>query len=290
MTSLHLTEFLDFIIFIVFIKYSIEQTIFSGDGTVYADNLNGGSCGFKQIWTNNLLPFNNMGIAMNAIQYNNSLACGRCVSIHYQDRNVKAIVADLCPECKFGDIDMFKTTWDTVMQITPSRQKITWEFIDCEKNFVNGNVQLRIDELNYYWLAIQPENFKCGISEVYIYLNNKWIQMSRNDNGMIGLYFIYNGFISGNFKFKIINIYGEELLSNEMNLLANLIDMNGQFKCQSSNFIEYPLPTSSKNPKYTEVSINQLGDIEKNQPIITNNSNIIQSIPNNNVQPYNLDC
>lgn len=270
-------KFLYLIIFLLFIQNTIQQT-YTGDGTVYADNLNGGSCGFKKLWTNNPLPYNNMGVAMNAIQYNNSLGCGRCVSIHYQGRTVNAIVADLCPECKFNDLDMFKTTWDTLMQITPSRQKISWEFIECPDNFVNGNVQLRIDELNYYWVNIQPENFKCGISSLYIYFNNKWVEMTRNENGMIGLYFNYNGYLSGSFKFKIVNIYGEELISDKMDKLQNLIQMNGQFNCnEHSNFINTILPTSTPipiPPKINEVTVDSLGNV----------------ISNKTFQPYNLDC
>jgi len=234
-----------------------QNTLYTGDATVYGGSIYGGSCGFKNIWSSNTQNLFNRGLAINSKQYNNSLSCGRCINIQYTNKNKSissqtAIVTDICPECKFGDLDLFTETYNTLINEEPGRKLISWNFINCPENIVSNNVQLRIDEINYYWLSNQPEKFKCGITNLFIYQNNEWIGMNRNDSKMMGLFFIFNNKISIPFKFKIINIFSEEIITDNYFELKNLFILNNQFLCH-----ENYKSTNHKN----EIILNYQSDI-----------------------------
>lgn len=219
-----------FITFSLFIKLSYQ---FQGDSTTYGGSVLGGSCGFKTLWSNENKNFK-YGVAINAKQYENSLACGKCVNIKYNNRNINAIIVDICPECSYGDLDLFTDTYNELIQEDPGRKKISWEFINCPNNIISNSIQLRLDELNPYWVNIQPENFKCGIKSIFIKQNENWIEMIRNDNLMMGLFFNYNSKINFPIQFKIINEFNEEILSNNYNELINLFNINKQFICNNN--------------------------------------------------------
>lgn len=233
------------LIFSLFIKYSY-QVNYQGMATVYGGKIYGGSCGFKSLWTNKNMQFN-YGVAINSKQYNNSLSCGSCVNIKYKDRNVNAVVTDICPECEFGDLDLFTETYQTVINEEFGKKSISWNFIDCPNEIVTNSIQLRIDEINYYWLSIQPENFKCSIASISILQNNYWIEMTRQDSIMTGLYFIYNKQLNLPFKLKITNIYNEEIITPDYYELKNLFILDKQFNCNSHYNFNHEISVSQNN-------------------------------------------
>lgn len=208
--------------FSYFIKLSYQQT-FSGIATAYGGKIYGGSCGFTH---NNYI----YGVAINANQYNNSLTCGTCINIKYSNTNINAIVTDICPECKYGDLDLFEETYNSLINKPFGREIISWSFINCP---LSSSIELKIDEINYYWLSIRPENIKCQLSEIYINQNNKWILMQRDDNIMKGLYFIYNKKLIFPMQFKLINLYNEEIVSPLYYDLSNTLYVNNQFNCNN---------------------------------------------------------
>jgi expansin (peptidoglycan-binding protein) len=78
---------------------------FNGEATYYSGAGKGGSC------TSDYVPAGFKTVALNAPQYANGAMCGACISLSFQDTavgtvSVNAIVDNVCPECKFGDLDM----------------------------------------------------------------------------------------------------------------------------------------------------------------------------------------
>ena len=201
---------------------------FSGDATAYGGNSNSGFCGFKE---KSFLYSNKMQVALNEVQWNNSLNCGRCVNIKYENNPpVKALISDKCPECKYGDLDLFLEAYSTIIKKSPGREKIQWNFITCNE-FVDQNIRFRIDYINQYWLSINPENFLCGISNMEISFNDKWIDLDRTDNTMNGLYFNYHGFVQVPFKLRITSINNEKFITQNYNKIEHILSTNFQFNC-----------------------------------------------------------
>ena len=201
---------------------------FNGDATAYGGSNIGGYCGFKE---KSFLYSNKLQVALNSVQWNNSLNCGRCVNIRYNNNPpIKAVISDKCPECKYGDLDLFLEAYSKIINKDPGREKIQWNFVSCEE-FVNGNIKFRIDYINQYWLSINPENFLCGIANIEISFGNDWIQLDRNDNTMNGLYFNYNGYVNLPFQLKITSINHEILITQKYYNIDHILSTNFQFKC-----------------------------------------------------------
>ncbi|KAI9219758.1 hypothetical protein BC828DRAFT_406410 [Blastocladiella britannica] len=71
-----------------------------GEATFYNPGGGYGSCG-------NLLQDTQLVVALPAVDYASGAAiCGSCVKISYGGSSVSATVADKCPECATGDVDM----------------------------------------------------------------------------------------------------------------------------------------------------------------------------------------
>lgn len=199
-----------------------------GDATAFGGNSNSGFCGFKE---NSFLYSNKLQVALNEPQWNNSLNCGRCVSIQYENRPpLIALISDKCQECKYGDLDLFEESYRSLISNNYGREKIKWEFTKCN-NFVNGNIKLRIDYINRYWLSINPENFLCGFSNIEISFGSEWIELDRNDNVMNGLYFNYNGYVQTPFKLRLTSKYNEKLITQSYNDILNILQTDLQFTC-----------------------------------------------------------
>ena len=201
---------------------------FYGDATAYGGSNIGGYCGFKE---KSFLYSNKLQVALNSVQWNNSLNCGRCVNIRYNNNPpIKAVISDKCTECKYGDLDLFLEAYSKIINKDPGREKIQWNFVSCEE-FVNGNIKFRIDYINQYWLSINPENFLCGIANIEISFGNNWITLDRNDNSMNGLYFNYNGYVNLPFQLKITSINHETLITQKYYKIDHILSTNFQFKC-----------------------------------------------------------
>jgi len=220
--------------------------MYHGDATAFGGTNNGGMCGFKESSFSTSNYINKIEVALNYQQWNNSLNCGRCVEIKYNNTTINALISNQCPECKYGDLDLFEESYSKLIKELPGRKKIEWNYIPCY-DFVTGNINLRVDHVNRYWLSINPENFLCGIHSIEIlFLNipnsqqlapagvsepSEWIQLERNDQIMNGLYFNYNGFVHVPFQLRITSINNEQKITQPYNDITNNLETNFQFKC-----------------------------------------------------------
>lgn len=214
----------------------LSNPLFFGDMTSYGADIDNGFCGFKKDdWNYN----NVLTAAINHEQIDNSLSCGKCVNIYYNNEITTALIDNICPECKYGDLDLSTELWNKVFNNNnPSRYKLEWEFTHCD-NFIqddNYNIKLRdYDPNNNYWFALTPFNYKCGIKDIKIQTSNdnEPVSLDRNNNYMNGLYFIYNRFIDKSIPFNItiINIYDEYILISDIYRSENIISSNKQFEC-----------------------------------------------------------
>ncbi|BGP17142.1 hypothetical protein JCM10213_005234 [Rhodosporidiobolus nylandii] len=96
------------------------QPTFNGDGTFFYQEGAAGSCG---IYNSDSTPI----VAVNEPQMNSSL-CGRRVRI-INERNGKvvvAIVADTCPGCSYGSLDLSTGAFDQIASRDDGRVPIQW--------------------------------------------------------------------------------------------------------------------------------------------------------------------
>lgn len=220
-------------------------------------------CGFKSAsWNYNNL----MTAAINIHMIDNSLSCGLCANVKYKEKIETVLVDNMCPECKFGDLDLSNQAWKKLTgNSNYGREKITWEFVSCDKfikkeNSEQGGLVLKPHHINYWWLAMTPSNMKCGVSNMFISFKGKsdWIQMERNNNAMNGLYFIYHNHIQGEFKFKVLSKYGEEIETDWYKEIKEVFYIGKQFKCEEMEDCgEY----SNQSPATNELYNNPPGSL-----------------------------
>lgn len=207
---------------------------YNGDVTSFGGSI-GGFCGFKEV------P--KFHVALNAEQWNNSLDCGRCVSISYKGSPpITAMISDKCPECKYGDLDLFTDLYSELIKQSPGREKISWNFVNCPNSMISENIELKVHSINYYWLAITPVSLKCGITKIEISFGNEiWTDMDRNDddtnkkNKMNGLFFIYHNFVKTPFQLRLTSIHNDIITTPKYDKIENILLTNQQFKCNAQN-------------------------------------------------------
>ncbi|PIA14633.1 Non-catalytic module family EXPN protein, partial [Coemansia reversa NRRL 1564] len=98
---------------------------YSGEGTYYTPGL--GSCGKTNSATDLIA-------AINAPQYdatgssNSASICGKCVQVKGPKGEVKVTIADRCPACKSGDLDLSPAAFDQIGDESEGRISISWSF------------------------------------------------------------------------------------------------------------------------------------------------------------------
>lgn len=144
---------------------------FTGDGTAYTlGQLSAGNCnmmmsGFSLASTNYA--------AINSEQWDELANCGRCAEVSCADdkcadqsTSVVVQILDQCPECKYGDLDLSPTVFETITGSSPARYAIKWKFVDCP---IAGNVNVCLKSgSNAYWTAVQPANVRTGVASLSI--------------------------------------------------------------------------------------------------------------------------
>lgn len=94
----------------------------SGEATYYdADGV--GACGFPTSDAELLA-------AMNGAQYSKAV-CGKCVEVAGPLGTVVVRIADKCPGCKSGDLDLSQTAFQKIAKLSAGRVPITWRFVAC---------------------------------------------------------------------------------------------------------------------------------------------------------------
>ena len=113
-------------------------------------------------------------------------------------------VADVCPECAWGDID-FAIASD-------GRWEIDWHAVECP---VGDNTLKYIFKGSHeYYLKILPQVFKCPISKLEIFHHNNWISGEiANDNTRS---YVFQALESHTYSFpmtvRLTSIFGEEII------------------------------------------------------------------------------
>lgn len=70
----------------------------SGQATYFYQNGNPGSCGQYHSDSDSI-------VAVNSAQMNSGL-CGQSISVQGNGKTIQAVVADTCPTCGYGDLDL----------------------------------------------------------------------------------------------------------------------------------------------------------------------------------------
>jgi hypothetical protein len=108
---------------------------FTGEGTYYGGNPWSNACQMPNLKRGDIT----MTVALNSAQYEGGKNCGRCVRLKGTGEGgganriegpMYAVIDNLCPECKYGDLDLGVGG--------DGRWGIEWDFVDCETKLAEG--------------------------------------------------------------------------------------------------------------------------------------------------------
>jgi expansin len=104
--------------------------------------------------------------AMDAAEYDNSQACGECVSIVGPKGNVTVRIVDQCPGCEKGHLDLSQQAFAAIADLSAGRVPITWQVVPCT---VTGPITYRFKSgSSQYWTAIQVQNYRIPVTRLEI--------------------------------------------------------------------------------------------------------------------------
>ena len=154
---------------------------YTGDGTYYGDHGGAGHCSMqftdsaKLPWTNGVSYF----VALNRPQYNDSLPCGTCIALRGTGPGVGtlpipatveyALVADECPECQTGDLDI----------ATPGdgRWTIQWHAVPCDVG--SSSFQYSFQNSNPWFVKLGITNTRVPPASVELSIDGQYASMQR---------------------------------------------------------------------------------------------------------------
>ena len=178
--------------FIFFLLSVTTLAIYSGDATVYTDEVSTSSgfsvfaCGFL----NAPAKARKLFAAINEAQYDSSNNCGRCARVTCVDNRcinqlpVTVMIVDKCPECKEGDLDFSTPAWEEITGHPPDRLRIEWEFTSCDRLIDVAPPYLSIDPgANLWWVSVQISNHRLGVQSLRVKSSGaNWKITHRSDN------------------------------------------------------------------------------------------------------------
>lgn len=153
---------------------------------------------------------------------------------------VIAKVADRCPECKPGDIDMTPQTFNVIANKTEGRNKISWQVVPCP---FQDNIKIKYKiGASAYWNAIQIRNSKYPVKKLE-YLNHSGIYVNI-PRQMYNYFLAERGFDAdktktGPYTFRLTSINNQVLILKNIPFNATEeVATNSQFQliqCKDCN-------------------------------------------------------
>jgi expansin (peptidoglycan-binding protein) len=149
-----------------------------GEATFYGGNTNGGMCSFSGY----TLPSGMFGTALSDSNWDNSAACGQCVSVTGPSgKKITAMVTDQCPGCGPNHLDLYENAFEQLAEKQKGIINVSWDFVPCG---ISGPIVLKNKEgTSPYWFSIQVMNANVGVSKVEVSIGGgaSWKAMARKE-------------------------------------------------------------------------------------------------------------
>lgn len=177
-----------------------DTLLHSGSATWY--NASGpGACSFSNKDT--------LVAALNRNDYNRSQACGAFVNVVGPRGDVTVMVADICPGCSDGSLDLSKQAFKKIAKLSDGRVKIQWRFVENRTN-VPLSYHFKKNS-SRYWAAIQVRNSVVPISKLEVKnRDGSWSELVRTDYN----YFIARGGLGDTLTLQLTDCLGRLMLDS----------------------------------------------------------------------------
>jgi expansin len=121
----------------------------TGEATNYLLQTGDGNCSYPAVGASQLY------VALSPSEYGAAAACGSYLEVTGPDGSVKVQVADQCPECAAGHIDLSQQAFSQIAQLSAGLVPVTYHTIVNPP--LPAPLSLRVKEgSSQYWLALLP--------------------------------------------------------------------------------------------------------------------------------------
>lgn len=194
----------------------------TGQATYYTAT-GAGNCSYEAT------PDDLMVAAMNQVDYANSLICGAYVEITGPKGMVTVRIADRCPECPVGNIDLSQEAFARIANPVDGRVPITWRIVSPA---LGDPIAYRFKEgSSQWWTAVQIRNHRNPVYKVeYRTAAGAWKTLARQEYN----YFIDDqGMGPGPYTLRVTDIYGHVITDNNIPLtVGGIVAGSAQFPPQ----------------------------------------------------------
>jgi expansin (peptidoglycan-binding protein) len=196
------------------------NTTYSGDATYYYAT-GAGACSFDP-W-----PEDMMVAAMNGAQYDAAAMCGAYVRVTGPRGAVMVRIVDLCPGCKYGDLDLSQEAFAQIAELRQGRVPIAWQVVSPD---LAGRIAYHFHSgSNQWWTAVQIRNHRNPVARLeYRTAGGEWIAVSRTSWN----YFVQvsPGIGVGPYELRVTDSYGNVLTDSGIaHVAGGTVTGAGQF-------------------------------------------------------------
>jgi len=134
------------------------------------------------------------------------------------------VIADVCPECKWGDIDLALNG--------DGRWEIDWHAVECPVG--NHGLHYIFEGSHEWYLKIIPQVYKCPVEKLEIFHNGHWISGTIASHNYRAYVFSAPGHPTYQFpiKVRLTSIFGEEIIDQIPYIADESVTIPGSYNAQ----------------------------------------------------------
>jgi expansin (peptidoglycan-binding protein) len=145
----------------------------SGIATHYVLQSGGGNCSYPGP------PADQLYVALSPGEYDSAAPCGSYLEVHGPDGSVRVEVADQCPECATGHIDLSATAFAKIAPLSAGLVNVSYQTI-ADPSLPGPLAFVVKNGSSRYWLSLVVMNTGNALTSVQVEtVSGGWLNLSR---------------------------------------------------------------------------------------------------------------
>ena len=209
--------------------------VISGTATHYVQQSGGGNCMFPP-------PADGLYVALSPPEYDNAAPCGSYLEVTGPDGSVRVEVADQCPPCASGHIDLSETAFARIAPLAAGLVSVSYETIADPP--LPGPMALRVKEgSSQYWLALLVMNAGNPVTAVAVRgPSGGWQDLAR---ASFNYWIAASGAGPGPFSVRVTDSLGHQVTAHGIAIEPGVVQSTGDWMYSGGSAPPPPPPPAS---------------------------------------------
>ena len=189
----------------------------SGTATHYVLQPGGGNCMFP------FPPGDGLFVALSPSEYDGAAPCGSYLEVSGPDGSVRVEVADQCPPCASGHIDLSEAAFSKIAPLAAGLVSVRYQTITDPP--LPAPVALRVKEgSSQYWLALLVMNAGNPVASVQVETGSGWLDLAH---ASYNYWIAQSGAGPGPFTVRVTDTLGHQLTLRDVALEPGVLQDTG---------------------------------------------------------------